>query len=383
MNRDARLVGLALMLWGFGEGLFFHIEPLYIARLGATPAQIGGILAIASVVRGTTYLPAGLIADRVPRKWVMVGGWVTGLLGVLLVASARSWQGLVPGLLTYALSAYCIPVVNTYLAHAVGGARLARTITAVFAGYAAGGIVSPAVGGWLAGLTSMRAVYLASALCFGVSTIAVAQVSPQPVLERTAEAPRWRSLLNRRFLGFAFFTGLLFTAMYLAFPLAPNYLQEVGGWPVSRIGALGSFQALGTALLSPFLGRLVDGDKQEVQSRGFMGLGLGLPVGVGLFWGSVLVLLVAGTLPLLVLAYLLRGAYFACRSLIQAASARLADEADRGLLLGASETVIAAAQVIGPYMAGRLYTGAPAYPFGASLLLIPAVLILGIVASRH
>jgi len=370
MNRDARLVGLALLLWGFGEGLFFHIEPLYIAQLGATPVQIGGILAIANVVRGATYLPAGLIADRVPRKWVMVGGWITGLLGVLLVALARSWHGLIPGLMTYALSGYCIPVVNAYLAQAVGGSRVARTITAVFAGYAAGGIVSPAVGGWLAGLVSMRAVYFASALCFGVSTVAVAQVSPQPALERTVQAPRWRTLMNRRFVRFALLTGLFFGTMYLAFPLAP------------RIGALGSFQALGITLFNPVLGRLADGEERESRPRGLLGLGLGLPVGLGLFWGSVVVLLLAASLPLLMVGYLLRGAYFGCRSLVQAGSTRLAHEADRGLLLGASETVIAVAQVVAPYLAGRLYAVGPSYPFVAALLLIPVALLIGAAASR-
>lgn len=74
MNRDARLVGLALVLWGFGEGLFLHIQPLYIEELGAAPVQIGPLLSAANVVRALVYLPGGILADRLPRKWVMVGG---------------------------------------------------------------------------------------------------------------------------------------------------------------------------------------------------------------------------------------------------------------------------------------------------------------------
>jgi MFS family permease len=381
MNRDTRLVGIALLLWGFGEGLFFHIEPLYIAELGATPVQIGSILALANVVRGATYLPAGLLADRVPRKWFMVGGWVTGLLGVLLVASARSWQTLIPGLLIYAISAYCMPVINTYLAHAVGGRRVARAITLVFAGYAAGGVVSPAVGGWLAGVTSMRAVYVASAVCFAISTAIVVNSSPQPVPTRTAESPRWTALLNPRFLRFAGFASLIFGAMYLAFPLAPNYLQGVGGWSVARIGALGSFQALGNALLNPFLGRLADEDRPDAGRRGWLGRARALIMGPGLVWASILVLLLARNVPLLIFAFLLRGGYFACRSLVQAYATRLAREADRGLLLGATDTVIAVAQVVAPYLAGWLYAAQPAYPFLAALGLIPLVLVVSIAAG--
>lgn len=382
MNRDARLIALALLLWGVGEGLFFYIQPLYIEELGATSVQIGGLLSVANVVRAVAFLPAGILADSVPRKWVMVGGWITGLIGVLLVGLARSWQGLIPGLLVYAISAYCIPVVNAYLAHAVGGHNVAQTFTTVFAGYAAGGVLSPAVGGWLAEVTTMRMVYFASALVFGISLIAIVQVSPQTTPTRARVSVRWRSLLNRRFIRFAASVCLVFVTLYLAFPLAPNFLRDVGGWRVTRIGALGSFQALGTALLNPLLGRLgqerADGDP----GGGVVGGTRGLMVGQGLVWCSVLLLLLAGSFPVLAAAYVLRGAYQGCRSLTQARATELASEADRGLLLGATESFIAAAQVVAPYVAGWLYAADPTYPFLSSLVLIPVVLLLGVIGSR-
>jgi len=378
MNRDTRLIVLALLLWGFGEGLFFYIQPLYIEQLGATPVQIGGILSITNVVRAATYLPAGILADCLPRKWVMAGGWITGLVGILLVALARSWQGLIPGLMIYAVSAYCIPVINAYLAHAVQGRNVARTFTTVFAGFAAGGVISPAVGGWLAEITAMRMVYFASAVLFAISMLAIMQVSPQPVPTHAEESVRWRSLVSGRFVRFAVFTCLAFFAMYLAFPLAPNFLRNVGGWRVAYIGALGSFQALGTALLNPLLGRLGDGGRdQDTDSKGIMGKAHGLIVGSGLVWSSVLLLLPVRGFPLLAGAYLLRGAYQGCRSLTQARATGLASEVDRGLLLGATETVIATAQVVAPYVAGWLYASDPRYPFLSSLVLIPVVLLLG------
>ncbi len=383
MNRDVRLVALALLLWGFGEGLFFHIQPLYIEQLGATPVQIGALLSIANVVRATTYLPAGILADRLPRKWVMVGGWITGLVGVLLVGIARTWQGLVPGLLIYAASAYCIPVINAYLAHAVNGYRVARTFTTVFAGYAAGGVLSPTLGGWLAETTTMRVVYFASALLFAVSALAIVWVSPQPISASATTGGRWRFLLRGDFVRFAAFVCVTFVVLYLAFPLAPNFLRDVGDWRVTRIGMLGSFQALGNALINPFLGRLGDAEQDQAPAENdSVARGRGLTVGAGLVWISVLMLLVAKRFPLLAGAYLLRGAYQGCRSLTQARATGLADEADRGLLLGATETLIAVAQVIAPYLAGWLYTSNPMLPFLSALLLIPLVLLVGVVGSR-
>lgn len=384
MNRDARLIALALLLWGFGEGLFFHIQPLYIEQLGATPVQIGGLLSVANVVRATTYLPAGILADRLPRKWVMVGGWALGLIGVLLVAFARTWQGLIPGILIYASSAYCIPVINAYLAHAVRGRGVARTFTMVFAAYAAGGVLSPAMGGWLAEATAMRIVYFASALLFALSMLAIVWVSPQPVPATVTTGGRWRSLLNGPFVRFAAFVCVTFIALYLAFPLASNFLKDVGGWRVARIGMLGSFQALGTALINPLLGRLGDSEQggEGPDANDGVARGRGLTVGTGLVWSSVLMLLLARRFVLLAGAYLLRGAYQGCRSLIQARATGLAAEADRGLLLGATETLIAVAQVIAPYLAGWLYASNPTFPFLAALLLIPVVLMVGVVGSR-
>lgn len=394
MNRDVRLIALALLLWGFGEGLFFYIEPLYIEQLGAAPVQIGGLVSIAAVVRLAVFLPAGIMADRLPRKWVMVGGWFVGLVGILLVGLARTWQDLIPGLLIYALSAYCIPVINAYLAHAVRGHNVAQTFTTVFAGYAAGGVISPPVGGWLAQATSMRMVYFAAAILFAISTLCVMQVSPQPVQARSDRTRRWHALLNRTFLRFAIFVCLLFAAMYIAFPLASNFLKDSGGWSIARIGALGSFQAVGTALLNPFLGHLNDGGTRQHDSedrgtplnrratkKGYSHLtpGRGLLVGQTLVWISAFILLQAATFPALALSYLLRGAYQGCRSLTQAQATTMASDEDRGLLLGATETTIAAAQVLAPYAAGWLYASDPSYPLVASLVLIPVTVLVSLV----
>lgn len=381
MNRDARLAGLALVLWGFGEGLFLHIQLLYIKELGAAAVQIGALLSAANVVRALVYLPGGILADRLPRNWVMMGGWVTGLVGITLAGLARSWQALIPGLLVYATSAYCIPVINAYLAHAVGGRNLARTFTTVYADYTAGGIISPAVGGWLADIVTMHTVHFVSAALFASSTLTIVQVSPQAVPARTQHQPGWRALGNERFVRLAGVAVLLFTAMYLAFPFSPNFLKVVGGWRIGPIGLLGSFQALGAPVLSSLLGRFGregdEGDSGAVRPKGWASR---LLVGSGLVWGSVVGLLLARQLPLLAAAYLLRGAYQGCRSLTQARVTHLGQEADRGLLLGTTETLIAAAQVATPYAAGLLYAGNPIYPLISSLILIPLAVLFGVLA---
>ena len=87
----------------------------------------------------------------------------------------------------------------------------------------------------------------------------------------------------------------------------------------------------------------------------------------------------AGAFPLVGLAYVLRGAYQGCRSLTQARSTRLGLEGERGLLLGATETMIASAQIVAPLLAGWLYASDPALPLQVSLVAIPVALVLGVV----
>jgi len=317
------------------------------------------------MVSALSFLPSGWLADRLPRKWLMCGGWALGVLSMLLAASAHTWQWLVPALLLYYASGYCIPAINAYVAQSAGGRNLERVFTLTFAGYYAGGAISPAVGGWLAGATTMRAVYLAAAGLFALSMLAVMFISPQPVPPRTAQDRPWRTLLNKRFLRFTALVWFMFLAMCLTFPLAPNFLGDVWGWDVARIGTLGSFQALGGVVLSLLLGHLGKGRRAR-----------GLVAAQVLVWCSVLLMLLTGNLGILALAYLLRGALSSCLPLVRAQASAHGGEAARGLVMGAVDTIYSVANIIAPYMAGWLYAANPAHPLMASLALIPAATLL-------
>jgi MFS family permease len=196
-------MALALLLWGLGEGLFLHIQPLYIRQLGATSVQIGGALAAASIVRAVAFMPSGLLADRLPRKRLILGAWVLGPAAAVLMGLARSWQALVPGLMLYAASAYCIPAINAYLAQASQGQAVERTFTTVYAAHTVGGIVSPTLGGWLAAAAGMRFVYFLAAGLFLLSAAVAVQLSAQPVPRRDGGRARWGALWSRRFAAFA------------------------------------------------------------------------------------------------------------------------------------------------------------------------------------
>lgn len=373
LSRDNRLMMLALFLWASGEGLFFFIQPIYIQQLGASPAQIGGVLSLAGFGLTVAYLPGGLLADRVQRKWVLIGGWSLGIVAALMMALARDWRGVIPGILMYSLSAFCVPAINATIADAAGDKPLARVLTLTYAGYSAGNIVSPWAGGWLARLTDMRTVYLAASACFVASMLAMLMVStrPRPAPARAWQKPAWAILRPGVLMGLAVFA--MFLTLYIGQPLAPNFLKNTAGWSVDRIGLLGSLNALGVTLASPALGRWSVERKQH-----------GLWVAQGLVWLSLaLLLLGARGLPGLVyIAFLLRSGYSACRSLTGALIAGQAAEENRGVAFGLAETSAASAQMVAPYLAGQLYGILPAAPILAGLAAIPLGMVISMALVR-
>ncbi|MCJ7738554.1 MAG: hypothetical protein MUQ10_14785 [Anaerolineae bacterium] len=84
-------------------------------------------------------------------------------------------------------------------------------------------------------------------------------------------------------------------------------------------------------------------------------------------WGATLLLLAGHSLTLAAIAFFLRGSYAGCRLLVQARAGELGDGNERGVLLGAAETTISLAQVIAPYVAGRLHAIESRRPFVVSL----------------
>jgi MFS family permease len=176
MSRDLKLITLALFLWGSGEGLFFYIEPLYMEQLGATPQQVGVVLGLAAFLAGCSFIPGGLLADRFDAKKVMIGGWAIGAVASLGMGFASTWQVFVPWILLYNISAYCVPAINTYIAEASGDTPLEHTITVTFAGYAAGSIVSPFIGGRISNIRHGAAL-LREAIIFSLSFVVAFRVS--------------------------------------------------------------------------------------------------------------------------------------------------------------------------------------------------------------
>ena len=362
MTRDYRLVSLALLLWGLGEGLFLMFEPLYLAQLGANAVEIGAILGAAGAVLTATHIPAGYIADRWGSKQVLIAAWLLGASATTAMFFAPNLLWYTVGLMAYTVTAFVIAPLNSYLTASRGSLSMERALTLSSVLYNVGAVLSPLLGGVLGARLGLRAVYGISAGIFWLSAVLVLLLRPMPVHGSDGHS-RYRPLLvNRHFLTLVGLAAFAMFAMYLAFPLTPNYLRQAHGLTLPQIGVLGSLMTVGAILANSLLGR-------RAPRRGFLlaqamvGLhAILLWRGTGLIWFQV--------------AYLLRGWQSAARSLTNAQIGRVVGPAQVGLAYGVAETAMGIALMLAPPLAGLLFARDPALPFPVSAGLVIVSLLL-------
>jgi MFS family permease len=362
MTRDLRLLSASLFLWGIGEGMFFYLQPLYLRELGAQSIQIGGILGLAGLASTISHIPAGVLADLMGRKNLMVAAWFAGTAAAWVMYLAPSLSLFIPGLVLYYLSGFVMSPLSSYITAARGEWNVARALTTVSGVFSLGVILGPISGGQLAQRFGLKAIYGSSALLFCVSTLLVLLVQKQPI-EKKLAGPRFKVLFRNpalgRLLPLVFITLL---ATYLSWPLTPNFLKEEQLLSVGIVGLLGSFHALGVVLLNLLLGRLAP-------RRGFIIAQILVGFSVVMIWqGSGISWLGIG--------YFMAGGFRTARTLVTAQVQTLVDSSHMGLAYGLAETVGGAVTIIASPIAGILYDLDPELPFPVSLILAAITILI-------
>lgn len=362
LNHDQRLIFWSFVWWGVGMASFYYIQPLYIAQLGAAPEQIGLVLGLSGLVVTVLYIPLGVWADRRGRKPMMLVGWVIGIAAVLGMAAAPDWRWLIPALALFYLSNIAMPAANGYIAasHTPQPGRehaVQRTFAILGGGASLGSLLAPALGGWIGEMFGLRWVYVFAAVMFGLSTVMLLGLTPQPVAvtaPAASAAPRqlWR---QRAFLGLVGFCLLTFFVIDLGQVLLPKFLQEVRGLSLGQIGWLGTLSTAGIIVWQLTLGRL-RADRPWA-----------LWIAQGLAFSALLIWLNVPGLPAAGLAYFVHGSDRTSRPLLLGRLARRLDAATMSLGYGFFETALRLGLALSPLAAGWLYTVGPAVPLQIGL----------------
>ena len=369
MSRNLLLLGLALMTWGVGEGMFLSFVPLYLEKMGANPQEIGNILGIIGMAMAAAHLPAGYLSDRIGRRPLLFLAWFMGLASAWTMALSQTLNMFILGAAIYGLTAFVSSPLNSYITAARGKWSVGRAITLISALYNIGAILGPLLGGWIGSRTGLHNNFQATAYAFMLSTAIILFIQPQPV-ERSApgsDPARPAGLLNRRYLLFLGVTFLAMFAMVLAQPLSQNFLQNQRGLDLVQIGQLLAARSAGVVLLNLTLGHLS-------ARRGFLLALVGMILFTILLWqGAGFWWFLGG--------YFLLGSYQTARSLANAQGRALVESANMGLAYGMIEMTIALATILAPPIAGFLYTQNPTSIYTTSLVLICGALVVTVFVS--
>ncbi len=290
---EHRAAKWALFVGGFSTFAMFYgpqpLLPLFAREFGLSPADSSAVLSATSGAMALGLIPAGLLAQRLGPKTVMVVALMLGAAACLLSAIAPSYGSLIALRALLGLALAGVPAVAAaYLSEELDPAGLGQAIGLVIAGNAAGGMTSRLVSGLLADLTSWRMAF-AGLGCLGA----------------VAAFEFWRSLpASRRFRPSAFEPAVwaadlrhhlrdaglpwLFAIAFLlmgSFVSLYNYLgYRLGAAPFSLshtgIGAIFLLYVLGM-IASPWAGRRADhaGPLRTLSMMlGLMALGLALTV---------------------------------------------------------------------------------------------------------
>lgn len=372
MSRDLKIVSAAMLTWGFGEGMFYIFQPLYIQQLGADPILIGAILGVNGLVMTGAQIPSGYLADRIGRRPLMWFSWICGVIATWMMALAPSLGFFVAGMLVYGLTSSVMAPLNTYVQGVRGKWSVGKAVSFVSASYNIGGILGPIIGGVVGEIFNLRMVYYSSGVVFILSTLIILFASNQVVQDQTPLEGSSRLLKNKQFLGMLVVIFLVMFAVTLPQPLAANFLQDLRGLSLGRIGQLGSLGALGSVLLMLIFGHLNAATAIMIGQVGVMLFAFLLWRGGSVIWYGV--------------GFIFLGGYRLCRAMTVALVRPVVQERQVGLAFGIVESLNSLAFMIAPVLAGFLYDWRPISIFPAGLGILGFSLLISfyfVRSNRH
>ena len=369
-----------------GFGVIIPLLPFYGEHFGATPAQVGLLMAAYSLTQFIASPFWGRLSDRIGRKPVLVVTLV-GAVGayVLLGFADTLWMLFVARLVGGAMAGN-ISTAFAYVADVTGPANRAKGMGLIGAAFGLGFIFGPAIGGILAGKDPLNADYTTpalaaaglSALALVLTVVLLKESMPEKSRARQATMPprlRWQKFMQTvaqpkvtLLLGISFLATMVFAGMETTFAM---WSRRQFGWGPEQNGYLFAFVGiLSAGVQGGLIGRLV---------RRFGEGKLILNGAVALAVGMVMIPFSTSLPPLLVAMIIIAVGFSLLSPSLNSLISLQVDTDMQGGAMGVTRSVTTLARVVGPGWAGVLfhYLGKE-WPFIGGALVMAAVILLSI-----
>lgn len=351
-----------------GFGIVMPILPFYAESFGASPLDLGLLLAIHAAMQFVFAPIWGRLSDRIGRRPVMLFTVAGTALALLALGLAPSLPWLFVARALSGAFAANISVATAYLTDVTEPTERTRWMGMIGASFGIGFLLGPAIGGLLAPYGLEIPMFVGAGLA-GLNLIAAVVALKEPERHELRsdmgisrlEVLRQPSIA--RLSAVNLFFSLAVTQLEAMFAL---YMLDVFEYTARDVAFILVAMALVMALIQ---GGGIRSLAARFGERRLLLVGLALMcVGIGTVpdAGTVGVLMI----PLLISAV---GRAIAQPPMMSWVS-NLADERDRGSVMGTFQSAASLARVFGPLIAGLSYQISPDWPFRlASVLLVVAI----------
>ncbi|MBA3379694.1 MAG: MFS transporter [Chloroflexia bacterium] len=362
-----RELGYAFWALTFFEavlGAYAPIWPLWIEHLGAPISIVGLVLASAGVIRPFVLGPGAALTDRFNTRNVLIACRCASIGGLIVAAFAGTWEILFVTVALNALGELVFPTIHAYVAEHAGDDPVHAFNMTITIGPAAGLIVTPLISGLIIAWGGIEAAFLFSAaltLCalgfvsrmdFSSTRASNASTDERVTYRKAIQHQGMRSMIVLH--------GATIAALAIGVALIPNFLEDERGISPSTIAVLSSGAALGTVTFG-----IISSRNRVLRQAPVLAAAIAtLLVVVGfVIFGT------QAALPLIAIAYVLRGGVFSAWALFLAAMGKVAPAHLRSRGFTMMEIIGGGAMSFGPIVASQLWNISPTSPLFAAACL--------------
>lgn len=236
-NRKLLTLFLIVFIDLLGFSIILPLLPFYADSFGATPTQVGLLVASYAAAQLVGAPVLGRISDRLGRKPVLLISLTGTLIGFLMLGFANSLAMLFASRILDGFTGGNISVAQAYITDITDENNRAKGLGMLGAAFGLGFIIGPAVGGVLSVYGFATPAFVAAGLSL-ISILGVMLFLPESLTDaaRSALANReqqkfsienlWQTINRPRvgpILNVRFFYGLAFATFQTIFPLYAQY----------------------------------------------------------------------------------------------------------------------------------------------------------------
>ena len=356
MSKALLPIFLIIVVDILGMAIILPLLPFYAERMGATPAEVGLLVATFAVCQLIGGPLLGRMSDYTGRKPLLIVSQIGTLIGFVILAYAGALWLVFLSRVIDGLTAGNISLAQAYIADVTKPEERTKSFALIGIAFGLGFLVGPAVSGFLSQYGYRAPVFLA----IGLSALSiVATTVLLPTTQATTDASKRFTILDwegyagyfrRPELGpllFQFFGYMFaFSAFMAGFPLFAERRFTWEGRPFGprEVGYVyGYLGVIGVIIQGGLIGRLVRvfGDWKLMRTGlvfATVGLALlGWTFGIGPLVGVMAVIAVATTV---------------VRPAMTSMLTQIAGRSEQGGVLGLTQALQSVAQIVAPTVSG-------------------------------